>query len=81
MLTGFAGRMKLLCDRWAHIFRFFLAVVDDAIDHRIVIFQVHFRIAQGVRRQKIIQLPKADAIHIVRLNVPVSFQRDHIADR
>lgn len=54
-------------------------IVQDAIHHAVIIFQLHFRIFQGLIGKKTMQFLKAEAVYIVSADCAIHLKRYHIA--
>ncbi len=88
--TGFAfpftGLLRLAIWHFTKLFghrgAFWLAstVVDDSVDHSIIIFHLHFCILQRLVRQKTVQFMKAIAIYIVCAGHTIYLECHYITD-
>ena len=57
------------------------AVVDDAVDHAVVVLQQHLRVFEVVLRlEKIGKLPEADAVNVMTGYYAVLLQGNDVAD-
>ena len=56
-------------------------VVDDPVDHVVIILEHHFGVLQRVLAfMKGGQLEKTEAVRVVAFGLPVQVERDHVAD-
>ena len=61
------------------MFGWFQAVVEDAVDHVVIVFHEHLCVAQRIlRREERRQLDKANAVRIVTAGLSIDCQSYHV---
>ena len=82
-LNDLSGRFKQRCQTRSlglDLRLFLWTIVDDAVDHPVIIFHGHLRVFEVIVRQERRKLNKAHAVHIMRAYRTMLPQHNNVTD-